>query len=292
MLDGARAVRDPSTSASWSPPFGLDPQHGDLVRGRVGGEQVAAVGAPAGRRRSRTGRPCRRRRRRTATPRSGSGSRRHGGRSRRSCSGRRVVVDVDMADDGRAGGRYRTHRQGRSQGGDGPGQTDEAPASMHPMSSYRTGRRGACRWDRTVAPNHDPAMTARCAARDVRGAAAGSATAAGLHRRSRDVGSAMIWFGGAIVGAFFLAPTAAALGKAGQPFMDHLMRRRGLEKWRAADDAVRVPRCAPSTGADRCSRAPPTSILVGDGPREYGWHVVAGLSTHIASQRSMYDART
>ena len=42
------------------------------------------------------------------------------------------------------------------------------------------------------------------------------------------VGSAMIWFGGAIVGAFFLAPTAAAMGKAGQPFMDHLMRRRGL----------------------------------------------------------------
>src|SRR6476660_5185469 len=42
------------------------------------------------------------------------------------------------------------------------------------------------------------------------------------------IGSAMIWFGGAIVGAFFLAPTAAALGKAGQPFMDHLMRRRGL----------------------------------------------------------------
>jgi hypothetical protein len=42
------------------------------------------------------------------------------------------------------------------------------------------------------------------------------------------VGSAMVWFGGAIVGAFFLAPTAAALGKTGQPFMDHLMRRRGL----------------------------------------------------------------
>ena len=42
------------------------------------------------------------------------------------------------------------------------------------------------------------------------------------------VGSAMVWFGGAIVGAFFLAPTAAALGEAGQPFMDHLMRRRRL----------------------------------------------------------------
>ena len=42
------------------------------------------------------------------------------------------------------------------------------------------------------------------------------------------VGAAMVWFGGAIIGAFFLAPTAAAMGKAGQPFMDHLMRRRGL----------------------------------------------------------------
>ena len=42
------------------------------------------------------------------------------------------------------------------------------------------------------------------------------------------VGSAMTWFGGAIIGSFFLAPTAAALGQAGQPFMDHLMRRRGM----------------------------------------------------------------
>lgn len=42
------------------------------------------------------------------------------------------------------------------------------------------------------------------------------------------VGSAMMWFGGAIVGGFFLQPTANALGTAGQPFMDHLMKRRGL----------------------------------------------------------------
>jgi uncharacterized membrane protein len=42
------------------------------------------------------------------------------------------------------------------------------------------------------------------------------------------VGSAMSWFGGSIVAAFFLQPTAAALGQAGQPFMDHLMRRRRL----------------------------------------------------------------
>ena len=42
------------------------------------------------------------------------------------------------------------------------------------------------------------------------------------------VGSAMIWFGGAIIGAFFLQPTAAALGQAGQPFMDHLMKRRRM----------------------------------------------------------------
>ena len=42
------------------------------------------------------------------------------------------------------------------------------------------------------------------------------------------VGSAMSWFGGSIIAAFFLQPTAAALGQAGQPFMDHLMRRRRM----------------------------------------------------------------
>ena len=42
------------------------------------------------------------------------------------------------------------------------------------------------------------------------------------------IGSAMTWFGGAIIGSFFLAPTAAALGQAGQPFMDYLMRRRRM----------------------------------------------------------------
>ena len=42
------------------------------------------------------------------------------------------------------------------------------------------------------------------------------------------VGSAMMWFGGAIIGGFFLQPTAKALGTAGQPFMDHLMKRRGM----------------------------------------------------------------
>jgi uncharacterized membrane protein len=31
------------------------------------------------------------------------------------------------------------------------------------------------------------------------------------------VGAAMTWFGGAIIGSFFLQPTAEALGKAGQP---------------------------------------------------------------------------
>jgi hypothetical protein len=40
--------------------------------------------------------------------------------------------------------------------------------------------------------------------------------------------SAMSWFGGAIIGAFFLQPTAAALGQAGQPFMEYLMRRRRM----------------------------------------------------------------
>jgi uncharacterized membrane protein len=42
------------------------------------------------------------------------------------------------------------------------------------------------------------------------------------------IGSAMIWFGGAIIAGFFLTPTAAALGKAGQPFMFHLMNRRRM----------------------------------------------------------------
>jgi hypothetical protein len=42
------------------------------------------------------------------------------------------------------------------------------------------------------------------------------------------VGSAMSWFGGAILAAFFLQPTAAALGQASQPFMDHLMHRRRM----------------------------------------------------------------
>jgi hypothetical protein len=42
------------------------------------------------------------------------------------------------------------------------------------------------------------------------------------------VGSAMIWFGGTIVSAFFLQPTVNALGTAGQPFMEHLMSRRKL----------------------------------------------------------------
>ncbi len=42
------------------------------------------------------------------------------------------------------------------------------------------------------------------------------------------IGAAMLWFGGAIVSAFFLDPTAKALGPAGAPFMDHLMNRRRI----------------------------------------------------------------
>lgn len=42
------------------------------------------------------------------------------------------------------------------------------------------------------------------------------------------IGSAMSWFGGAIIASFFLAPTAAPLGHAGQPFMDHLIHRRRM----------------------------------------------------------------
>jgi hypothetical protein len=42
------------------------------------------------------------------------------------------------------------------------------------------------------------------------------------------VRSAMIWFGGTIVSAFFLQPTVEALGIGGQPFMEHLMNRRKM----------------------------------------------------------------
>lgn len=38
----------------------------------------------------------------------------------------------------------------------------------------------------------------------------------------------MSWFGGAVIGSFFLFPTAQALGPAGQPFMDQLMNRRKM----------------------------------------------------------------
>lgn len=40
--------------------------------------------------------------------------------------------------------------------------------------------------------------------------------------------AAMAWFGGAIVGSFFLAPTAKALGREAQPFMDHLAKKRRI----------------------------------------------------------------
>jgi hypothetical protein len=42
------------------------------------------------------------------------------------------------------------------------------------------------------------------------------------------IGSLMAWFGGAVVAFFFLLPTADTLGRAGQPFMDHLMNRLRL----------------------------------------------------------------
>ena len=42
------------------------------------------------------------------------------------------------------------------------------------------------------------------------------------------VGAAMIWFGGAIVSSFYLQPTVVALGPQAQPFMQHLMVRRGM----------------------------------------------------------------
>ncbi len=42
------------------------------------------------------------------------------------------------------------------------------------------------------------------------------------------VGAAMAWFGGAILGSFFLFPTAEALGPAAGPFMEHLTKRRRM----------------------------------------------------------------
>ena len=42
------------------------------------------------------------------------------------------------------------------------------------------------------------------------------------------IGSAMIWFGGAIMAGFFLTPTAAALGKAPQPLLHLRMPRRRM----------------------------------------------------------------
>jgi uncharacterized membrane protein len=42
------------------------------------------------------------------------------------------------------------------------------------------------------------------------------------------VGSAMAWFGGAIMGSFFLQPTVKALGPKAQPFMDYLVTQRRL----------------------------------------------------------------
>jgi hypothetical protein len=42
------------------------------------------------------------------------------------------------------------------------------------------------------------------------------------------VGSAMIWFGGAVLSTFFLQPTVDALGASGQPFMEHIMNRRKM----------------------------------------------------------------
>jgi hypothetical protein len=46
--------------------------------------------------------------------------------------------------------------------------------------------------------------------------------------RVAHVGGAMAWFGGALVGGFFLTPAAKALGPASRQFMDHLMRRRRM----------------------------------------------------------------
>ncbi len=41
------------------------------------------------------------------------------------------------------------------------------------------------------------------------------------------VGSAMVWFGGAVIGTFYLAPISKALGPAAQPFLE-AMTKRGM----------------------------------------------------------------
>lgn len=41
------------------------------------------------------------------------------------------------------------------------------------------------------------------------------------------IGSAMVWFGGAVIGTFYLAPISKALGPAAQPFLE-AMTRRGI----------------------------------------------------------------
>ncbi|CAN5582787.1 hypothetical protein BH23CHL7_BH23CHL7_16110 [soil metagenome] len=46
--------------------------------------------------------------------------------------------------------------------------------------------------------------------------------------RVAHIGGAMMWFGGAIIAAFFLTPTAKALGRTAEPFMEHLMNRRRM----------------------------------------------------------------
>ena len=73
------------------------------------------------------------------------------------------------------------------------------------------------------------------------------------------VGSAMIWFGGAIISSFFLDPTAAALGKPAQPFMDHLMTRRRMGVFFPIVADMTVLCGAPSTGAPRTDSRPPGS---------------------------------
>ena len=42
------------------------------------------------------------------------------------------------------------------------------------------------------------------------------------------VGAAIAWVGGALIGRYFLFPTAEALGPAAVPFMDHLNRQRRI----------------------------------------------------------------
>ena len=119
------------------PAVRLDPEDGDLVRGRIRGEQVATVGAPL---------ETARRAVRSAGAGTARVERRPGDRRQRPVGvaierGDRVVaaavvVDVDMADGRRTRGRRGADRQGRGDGGDAPARPKRRLVPCIHVSSY------------------------------------------------------------------------------------------------------------------------------------------------------------